>query len=88
MKGIWPLHPSQKRVYTIREAARSQGFPDHYKFLSEKKLPNWIADDQQRQIGNAVPVPLALALGKALGDTLKTTWNEKRKEGKSCDLMD
>ncbi|ESK94207.1 dna (cytosine-5)-methyltransferase -like, partial [Moniliophthora roreri MCA 2997] len=81
MKDSWPLHPSQKRVYTIREAARSQGFPDHYKFLSEKKLPNGIAEDQQRQIGNAVPVPLALALGKALGDALKTMWKEKRKEG-------
>ncbi|KAK7034044.1 hypothetical protein VNI00_012475 [Paramarasmius palmivorus] len=83
-KGAWALHPWQKRVYTIREAARSQGFPDHYRFLSEKEFPEGIADDQQRQIGNAVPVPLALALGKALGEALKCTWKMKEREGSSA----
>ena len=29
---------------------------------------------QYRQIGNAVPVPLALALGKALGSVLLKLW--------------
>jgi site-specific DNA-cytosine methylase len=34
---------------------------------------------QHRQIGNAVPVPLALALGKSLGEALLKTWaNEER----------
>lgn len=40
------------------------------------------SEQQVRQIGNAVPVPLALALGKALGDSLVKMWDEKKKEGK------
>jgi len=34
-----------------------------------------------RQIGNAVPVPLALALGKSLGESLLKTWAEEEREG-------
>ncbi|KAF7965632.1 hypothetical protein HWV62_42606 [Athelia sp. TMB] len=33
-KGGDVLHPSQKRIITVRECARAQGFPDHYQFLS------------------------------------------------------
>lgn len=36
---------------------------------------------QVRQIGNAVPVPLALALGKALGEVLLEEWEIKSREG-------
>jgi len=36
---------------------------------------------QQRQIGNAVPVPLALALGKSLGEVLLKTWEEEDRAG-------
>ena len=84
----------QKRVITIRECARAQGFPDDYEFLSVNKNPTHIAEDvsyavsatsivkdiflsfsqKYRQIGNAVPVSLALALGKALGETMITHW--------------
>ncbi|KAG9318606.1 hypothetical protein JVU11DRAFT_699 [Chiua virens] len=40
-----------------------------------------IVADQLRQIGNAVPVPLAYALGKSLGQTLFKMWDEKDREG-------
>ena len=49
-------HPLKNRPLTPREAARLQGFPDAYVFLGTRH-------DIRHQIGNAVPVPLAKALG-------------------------
>ncbi|KAJ1670259.1 hypothetical protein EV182_008324, partial [Spiromyces aspiralis] len=57
------LHPDQSRVLSVRECARAQGFPDHYIFCSMKEGDT---NDMYRQVGNAVPVPLAFALGKEL----------------------
>ncbi|XP_073055558.1 DNA (cytosine-5)-methyltransferase 1-like [Primulina eburnea] len=54
------LHPEQDRVLTLRECARLQGFPDFYKFCGTIK-------ERYCQIGNAVSVPVARALGYALG---------------------
>lgn len=45
------LHPSQQRGFTVREAARIQGFDDGYTFYGSEK-------GQYRLIGNAVPPPL------------------------------
>jgi DNA (cytosine-5)-methyltransferase 1 len=53
------LHPTEHRALTHHEAARIQGFPDDYKWVGSKAS---IA----RQIGNAVPVPLAKAIGQQL----------------------
>ena len=44
------------RLVSVRECARSQGFPDYYKFYGS-------ALDKHRQIGNAVPPPMGRALG-------------------------
>ncbi|KAJ0097151.1 hypothetical protein Patl1_27326 [Pistacia atlantica] len=49
------LHPVQDRVLTIRENARLQGFPDCY------RLFGYI------QVGNAVAVPVGIALGYTFG---------------------
>lgn len=34
LKQLWPLHPLQRRIFTVRELARAQGFPDDYQFCS------------------------------------------------------
>ncbi|KAG7537210.1 C-5 cytosine methyltransferase [Arabidopsis suecica] len=57
------FHPDQDRILTVRECARSQGFPDSYEFAG-----NII--HKHRQIGNAVPPPLAFALGRKLKEAL------------------
>ncbi|XP_052224566.1 DNA (cytosine-5)-methyltransferase 1-like isoform X2 [Dreissena polymorpha] len=50
------LHPEQHRVVSVRECARSQGFPDTYRFFGTIL-------DRHRQVGNAVPPPMARAIG-------------------------
>ncbi len=55
------LHPVAHRAITHLEAARLQGFPDDYQWVGSKTA---IA----RQIGNAVPLPLGEAIGRALLD--------------------
>lgn len=53
------VHPHENRFITPREAARLQGFPDWFMFSGP-------LTSAQRQIGNAVPVQLARALGSAI----------------------
>ena len=50
-------HPEQDRAISLREAAALQSFPNCYEFFGSKK-------DISLQIGNAVPVKLAEAIGK------------------------
>lgn len=50
-------HPEQDRAISIREAARLQGFADSFEFTGN-------LNSMARQIGNAVPVDLAYAMGK------------------------
>lgn len=52
-------HPTETRPLTVREYARIQTFPDEWQFAGS--LPS-----QYKQIGNAVPVNLAYALGRSL----------------------
>ncbi|KAJ4829375.1 hypothetical protein Tsubulata_014518 [Turnera subulata] len=54
------LHPEQDRVLSVRENARLQGFPDCYKLCGPIK-------ERYTQVGNAVAVPVAMALGYSLG---------------------
>lgn len=57
------IHPVEHRAITHYEAATLQGFPDDYAFLGSKT-------DIARQIGNAVPIPLGVALGRHLAQFL------------------
>lgn len=43
-------------MVSVRECARSQGFPDSFRFYGTIL-------DKHRQIGNAVPPPLSAAVG-------------------------
>lgn len=52
------------RYFTIREATRLQGLPDEWAFQS-----SWT--ESMRQLGNAVPVELATALGRWIAGGLK-----------------
>lgn len=57
------LHPEQHRVVSVRECARSQGFPDTYRFYGNIL-------DKHRQVGNAVPPPLSTAIGREIRKSL------------------
>ncbi|KAK0063574.1 DNA (cytosine-5)-methyltransferase 1 [Biomphalaria pfeifferi] len=61
------LHPEQHRVVSVRECARSQGFPDTYRFFGNIL-------DKHRQVGNAVPPPLGRAIGLEIKKCL--VWKE------------
>jgi DNA (cytosine-5)-methyltransferase 1 len=52
-------HPLESRPFTVREYARIQTFPDSYVFSGSMA-------NQYKQIGNAVPVKLAEAVGSQL----------------------
>ena len=52
-------HPTETRPLTVREYARIQTFPDDWKFAGNMTA-------QYKQIGNAVPVNLAAAVGRSI----------------------
>lgn len=57
--GYWYIHPRQPRTLTVREAARVQSFPDHFRFSGPPSAAF-------KQIGNAVPPMVAAAVGKSI----------------------
>lgn len=68
-------HPEETRPLTVREYARIQTFPDDWKFAGPVSA-------QYKQIGNAVPVNLAHAMGRALVRLLNQI-DDNEKTGKS-----
>lgn len=59
MKQTERCHPTENRPLTVREYARIQTFPDEWIFKGN-------LSEQYKQIGNAVPVNLAYAIGRSL----------------------
>lgn len=59
MKQTERCHPTETRPLTVREYSRIQTFPDDWEFCGNMTA-------QYKQIGNAVPVNLAAAVGRSL----------------------
>lgn len=57
-------HPLEARPFTVRENARCQSFPDTWQFCGS-------VSSQYKQVGNAVPVNLALEIGKKIKEALE-----------------
>lgn len=63
-------HPDETRPFTIREYARIQSFPDEWEFAGS-------ISSQYKQIGNAVAVKVAEAMGEQLIKTLDKKTSKK-----------
>ncbi|KAL1742173.1 S-adenosyl-L-methionine-dependent methyltransferase [Schizophyllum fasciatum] len=72
------LNPWCRRLVTIRELARAQGFPDHFVFKSVRGEHD--TKTMQLQIGNAVAWPVVVALGRELRGAMVGDWVRKREE--------
>jgi DNA (cytosine-5)-methyltransferase 1 len=59
-----PVHPTQHRTITVREAARLQGFEDAFLFLGPRA-------EQPLQVANAVPPPLAQAIATWIATSVR-----------------
>lgn len=63
-------HPDETRPFTVREYARIQTFPDNWNFVGS-------LSSQYKQIGNAVPVNLALEIGRSLVKCLNRYYSKR-----------
>jgi len=63
-------HPEETRPFTVREYARIQTFTDDWEFAGS-------LTSQYAQIGNAVPVNLAEAMGRAVIRTLNAHYRQE-----------
>ena len=61
--GVW--HPTLKRVFSVREVARIQSFPDWYDFKGKT------IKSKYEQIGNAIPPRLAYEIALEIRKVLK-----------------
>ena len=61
--GYMFVHPGEDRTISVREAARMQSFPDAFDFSAGGEVS---FTRQYKQIGNAVPPLLGLAIGEVL----------------------
>jgi DNA (cytosine-5)-methyltransferase 1 len=74
-QAVRPLHPSQNRVITVREAARLQGFPDWFQF----HRTIW---HSFRMIGNSVSPYLAEGVLRLLAERMETKSPSRAHQGR------
>jgi DNA (cytosine-5)-methyltransferase 1 len=67
--GVW--HPTESRIFSVREIARFQTFPDDFVFLGSS------VKSKYQQIGNAVPPLIGERFGERLVKYLSGTKLEK-----------
>jgi DNA (cytosine-5)-methyltransferase 1 len=75
-KADFAYHYEAPRGLSVREAARIQGFPDHFHFVTAPsgtpgQLKNGARHSRYRQVGNAVPPPLAAAIGREIAEQVR-----------------
>jgi DNA (cytosine-5)-methyltransferase 1 len=69
------VHPLEPRVFTVREMARFQGFPDTFKFFAKETtggLKRRVEVPQYSQVGNAVSPFLGIAIAKMVKQVLSS----------------
>lgn len=70
------IHPHLNRNFTAREGARLQSFPDDFIFEGMRTKMSWEKGlSQYQQIGNAVPVLMAKAIGECVTNILDNHGN-------------
>lgn len=72
-------HPLETRPLTVREYARIQTFPDYWNFYGTMSA-------KYKQIGNAVPVNLAWAIGRSLIRLFNDIQKEFPSETQDCSV--
>ena len=68
------VHPTAPRIFTVRELARFQSFPDAFEFRSKETTGSErrrFEVPQYSQVGNAVAPLLAYAVGNRIAEILK-----------------
>jgi DNA (cytosine-5)-methyltransferase 1 len=70
-KADFAYHYARPRGLSVREAARIQGFPDRFHLVTAPRgtpgqLKNGARHSRYRQVGNAVPPPLAAAIARRI----------------------
>ncbi len=73
-------HPEETRPFTVREYARIQTFPDDWSFEGS-------VSQQYKQIGNAVPVNLAIEIGYSIINFLNRYYSKLNKFESSISLV-
>lgn len=69
--GVW--HPTKSRIYSVREIARFQTFPDNFRFQGRS------IKSKYQQIGNAVPPRMAEQLAEQIRHYIQKTKVSKLK---------
>jgi len=75
-KADFAYHYETPRGLSVREAARIQGFPDRFHFVTAPpgtpgQMRNGARHSRYRQVGNAVPPPLAAAIGRTIAEVVR-----------------